>query len=159
MRSWSRRSIEEVIKAVYRPIRSKHISGKVFEFTNTNRFKNADYLKVIWTQYLNGIEKKTGELSLDIEPMQTKTYEIPFVECDSSQDSHINIAYFDGDDQMAIEQITINDTANFLPEFNGVGKVEVKEANNNVTVEFESGRVVFDKKKVFSSVSKLIFLS
>ena len=135
-----------VIKAVYRPVRSKHISGKVFEFTNTNRFKNSKYLRVEWTQYLNGYEKKTGELTLDIEPMQTKTYEIPFVECDSSQDSHINIAYFDGETQVAIEQITINDTANFLPQFTGVGNVSVSEENNNVTVAFENGKIVFDKK-------------
>ena len=46
------------IKAVYRPIRSKHISGKCFEFTNTNRFKNSKYLKVIWTQLVNGVAKE-----------------------------------------------------------------------------------------------------
>ncbi len=135
-----------VIKAVYRPVRSRRISGKVFEFTNTNRFKNSNYLRVEWTQTLNGTPKKSGELTLDIEPMQTKKYEIPYVDCDSSQDSHINITYFDGENQVAIEQITINDTAGFLPEINSVGRVNVSDNNNTLTVEFSDGKVAFDKK-------------
>lgn len=135
-----------VIKAVYRPVRSKHISGKVFEFTNTNRFKNAKYLKVLWTQLLNGVVKKTGELSLDIEPMQTKTYEIPFVECDSSQDNHINISYFEGDHQVAVEQAVINDKATFLPDLSAAGAVNVSEENNKLVIGFENGKVVFDQK-------------
>lgn len=135
-----------VIKAVYRPVRSKHISGKVFEFANTNRFKNSNYLKVVWTQILNGCLKKSGELVLDIEPMQTKTYEIPFVECDSSQDSHINIEYFDGDHRVALEQTVISDTATFAPFSANAGSVSTSVEGEMLTVNFENGKVVFNQK-------------
>ncbi len=134
------------IKAVYRPVRSKHISGKCFEFTNTNRFKNSKYLKAIWTQLVNGDEVKSGELCLDIEPMQTKTYEIPYDEFDASKDCHINIAYFDGDVRCAIEQSVLSDAARFTKGLTIQGKFAIQDENKVVTVSFDDGSVVFDKK-------------
>ena len=136
-----------VIKAVYRPIRSKRISGKVFEFTNTNRFKNSKYLNVVWTQLVNGVEVKNGTLILDIEPMKTKTYEIPYDEFNTNDDCHINIAYFDGEYRVGIEQSVLNDKAKFV-EFNKstVGLVSTSEKNDIFTVDFDGGKVSFDKK-------------
>ena len=134
------------IKAVYRPIRSKHISGKVFEFKNTNGFKNSKYLKVIWTQLVNGAEVKSGELSLDIEPMKTKTYEIPYDWFDSDKDCHINIAYFDGETRVALEQTTLSDKARFTNDLSIIGKYNSTESNGMVVIDFDNGKVVFDKK-------------
>lgn len=135
-----------VIKAVYRPIRSERVSGKVFSFTNTNRFKNAKYLDVKWTQLVNGEETATGTLTLDIEPMQTKTYEIPYAEYDDNKDCHINIQYFDADHQVAIEQTVISDVARFVPTDTGVGEVEAAASNGNLNISFDGGKVVFDEK-------------
>ncbi len=135
-----------VIKAVYRPVRSTHISGKAFSFINTNRFKNADYLSLKWTQLVNGEEVASGELKLDIEPMQTKIYEIPFKEYSLNNDCHINIQYFDGDHQVAIEQATLSDSAKFLPANAGAGQVEVKSEGNRLEIGFEGGLIVFDSK-------------
>lgn len=134
-----------VIKAVYRPIRSKHISGKCFEFKNTNGFKNAKYLKVIWTQLVNGIEVKSGELSLDIAPMQTKTYEIPFDDFAEDSDCHINIAYYDGDVRCALEQAVISDKARFTKGLSLAGKYTVNDDKKILNVEFDGGKVTFDK--------------
>ncbi len=134
------------IKAVYRPVRSKHISGKCFEFTNTNRFKNSKYLKVIWTQLVNGEDVKSGELCLDIEPMQTKTYEIPYEEFDTSKDCHINIAYFDGETRCAIEQSVLSDAARFTKGLTIQGEFAIQDENKVLTVSFDGGSVVFDKK-------------
>lgn len=135
-----------VIKAVYRPVRSKHISGKVFSFTNTNRFKNSKYLTVKWTQLVNGEEVANGTLNLDIEPMQTKTYEIDFDAYGANEDCHINITYFDGDHQVAIEQATLSDNAKFFPANNGAGEVEIITINNDLNIEFDGGKVVFNEK-------------
>ncbi len=135
-----------VIKAVYRPVRSKQVSGKVFEFTNTNRFKNTKYLNVVWTQLVNGVEVKTGTLNLDIDPMQTKSYEIDYDKFDSVEDCHINIAYYDGENRVALEQKTINDSARFSPYSVGVGSVSTSVKDNTLTVEFENGKVIFDTK-------------
>jgi beta-galactosidase len=134
------------IKAVYRPIRSKHISGKCFEFKNTNGFKNSKYLKVIWTQLVNGVELKSGELNLDIEPMQTKTYEIPYDAFDASKDCHINIAYYDGDNRCAIEQSVISDAAKFTKDLAIKGNLSISDENKVLTVSFDDGSVAFDKK-------------
>lgn len=135
-----------VIKAVYRPVRSRHISGKVFEFTNTNRFKNSKYLTVKWTQLVNGNEVAKGELNLDIDPMQTKTYEIPYTEFAYNEDCHINIVYFDGEDRLAIEQAVINDKANFFPTDTGAGQVEIVTVDNELNINFADGKVVFNEK-------------
>lgn len=135
-----------VIKAVYRPVRSKHISGKCFEFTNTNRFKNTEYLKVIWTQLVNGVEVKTGELSLNIPPMQTKTYEIPYDNFDENNDCHINIAYYDGNIRCALEQAVISDKLKFTKGLSLAGKYSVNDDKNVLNIGFDGGKVTFDKK-------------
>lgn len=135
-----------VIKAVYRPVRSKHISGKCFEFTNTNRFKNSKYLKVIWTQLVNGVEVKSGELSLDIAPMQTKTYEIPYDNFDSDKDCHINIAYYDGETRCALEQAVISDNARFTKSLSLAGSYSVNDDKKVLNINFDGGKLTFDKK-------------
>lgn len=135
-----------VIKAVYRPVRSKHISGKCFEFTNTNRFKNSKYLSVKWRQLINGVEVKNGTLNLDIEPMKTKTYEIPFDSYSLSDDCFINIEYYDGDNRVGIEQTIINDKAVFITKHSGVGSISTSNHGNSYVVEFENGNIVFDRK-------------
>ena len=134
------------IKAVYRPVRSKHINGKCFEFRNTNGFKNSKYLKVIWTQLVNGKEGKSGELTLDIEPMQTKTYEIPYEWYDSEKDCHINIAYYDGETRLALEQTVLSDKASFTKGLSIAGNYSATEQNNVVVISFDGGQVAFDKK-------------
>ncbi len=136
-----------VIKAVYRPVRSKRISGKCFEFTNTNRFKNCNYLTLNWAQLVNGEEVANGTITLDIEPMQTKTYEIPYAEYDMSDDCHITLTYIEGKQIRGIEQTTLNDVKNFVPKSNStVGKVSTCVKGDILTVEFENGKVVFNQK-------------
>lgn len=134
------------IKAVYRPIRSHHISGNCFEFTNTNRFLNSKYLKTVWTQLVNGVEVKSGELVLDIEPMQTETYEIPMDSFDDISDCHVNISYFDGDNRCALEQSVISDKLRFTKGLSIAGAYTVSDENKILTVDFDGGKVVFDKK-------------
>lgn len=135
-----------VIKAVYRPIRSRYVSGKIFEFTNTNRFKNSNYLRVQWTQLINGAEIKSGELSLDIEPMQKKIYEIPYDEYSNADDCHINIAYFDGENRVGIEQAVLSDVKKYITAESAVGKVSPLLNNDILTVSFDGGYVKFNRQ-------------
>lgn len=135
-----------VIKAVYRPVRSRHVSGKIFEFTNTNRFKNSNYLRVQWTQLINGAEIKSGEISLDIEPMQKKIYEIPYDEYSNADDCHINIAYFDGENRVGIEQAVLSDVKKYITAESAVGKVSPSLNNDILTVHFDGGYVKFNRQ-------------
>lgn len=135
-----------VIKAVYRPVRSRYVSGNLFEFTNTNRFKNSSYLSVRWSQLVNGTETKNGSLMLDIAPMQKKIYEIPFGEYLNGDDCHINIEYYDGENRVGIEQTVLNDVKKFIPFENGIGKVIPSLNNDILTVNFNGGLVKFNKQ-------------
>ncbi len=103
-------------------------------------------MNVVWTQLINGVEVKKGELKLDIDPMKTKTYEIDYNSFESIEDCHINIEYYDGENRCAVEQIVLNDKANFLKPFNNVGKVSTAIKGDNLIVEFENGKVVFNQK-------------
>ena len=134
-----------VIKAVYRPVRSRYIGNFKFEFTNTNRFRNASYLKVVWTKLINGKETESGEIKLDIEPTSTKIYEIPFGNYGPNDDCHINIAYFDGDTRLAMEQAVISDRLRFSARETAVGKVDVFTEGDIVKIAFDNGNVCFDK--------------
>lgn len=134
------------IKAVYRPIRSKHISGKCFEFKNTNCFINANTYKTIWTQFVNGNAVKSGEIVLDIEPLQTKTYEIPFDNFENDTDCHINFAYYNGDNRCAVEQSVLSDNARFTRGMSISGDYNIRDEKKELTVSFENGAVRFDKK-------------
>lgn len=135
-----------VIKAVYRPVRSRYVSGKIFEFTNTNRFKNSSYLTVKWTQLINGEKVNNGTLSLDIAPMQKKIYEIPFAEYAAIDDCCINIEYYDGKNRVGIEQTVLNDVKKYIPVENGIGKVSPVLNNDILTVNFDSGFIKFNKQ-------------
>lgn len=135
-----------VIKAVYRPVRSRYVSGKIFEFTNTNRFKNSKYLTVNWVQKVNGVEVKNGTLSLDIEPMQKKIYEVPVDSYSNTDDCYIDISYYDGENRVGLEQTALNDAKKFIPAQNGIGKVSPMLNNDILTVTFDGGYVKFNKQ-------------
>lgn len=134
-----------VMKAVYRPVRSYYISGKCFEFVNTNRFRNSRYLSVKWEQLINGEVKNSGDLSLDIEPMQSKTVEIPISAYALNEDCHINISYFDGNHRVAVEQKVLSDKAKFKPANNSVGTVRISETDGILSIGFSNGNVSFDR--------------
>ena len=135
-----------VIKAVYRPIRSKYIENKSFEFTNTNRFVNADTLKVVWSQLINGNTVKSDEIKLSIKPMETKTFEIPFDEYSVDDDCAINIAYYNGNIRCGLEQHILSDNKSFAEVQHSVSKVSVENSKNDVEVLFDNGSIVFSKK-------------
>lgn len=78
--------------------------------------------------------------------MQKKTVEIPFDKYNSNNDCHINISYFDDDYRVAREQITLCDNAVFSGGNGKVGKVETYHKNGLLVVEFDGGKVTFDKR-------------
>ncbi len=135
-----------VIKAVYRPVRSRYIGNFKFEFTNTNRFRNSKYLNVKWEKILNGKLVEKGKLSLDIEPMAKKIYEIPFGNYGVDDDCFINISYFDSENRLAREQIVISDRLRFSGRELKAGKTEVTKEDNLIKISFDNGCVCFDKK-------------
>ena len=83
------------MKQVYRPIRSKKIGDDKYEFTNTNRFLNADALKVKWELTENFEAVKSGDLELSIEPTKSEIITIPIGSLPDKIDCMLNITYSD----------------------------------------------------------------
>lgn len=132
------------MKAVYRPLRAKKIGVSKYQFTNTNRFRNADYITVQWTLCENGATTQNGEFVLDIPPCKTLTREIPVTIQDNEKDCRLNLTYLDtaSGEIIAREQFAIQD----VPM-----KAAIQSAEN-LQLSEENG-----KYKITSSVCTLCF--
>ncbi len=132
------------MKNVYRPVRAQ-LDGNNLTFTNTNRFKNASYLTAVWELVKNGnILLAADEIILDINPEESKTFEIDFKVPNGDCDCHLNIYYFEGDSEIAFEQFEIKNDFEF--DFECEDKVSVTDSDDKSLVEFNNGSVTFNKK-------------
>ncbi len=138
------------MKAVYRPIRAAHKGGEVFSFLNTNRFRSSSYLKVLWQLKKDGVVIENGSLSLDIEPENSKDVTIPFNGLTDSNTYHIDFTYLDGEHTVAVEQIELISVP-LSYEKAKKGECDVSSNENTITVTFDNGSVLFDKKTGFLS--------
>ncbi|MDR1628852.1 MAG: DUF4981 domain-containing protein [Oscillospiraceae bacterium] len=127
------------MQAVYRPVRARRIDGNLYEFENTNRFRNAEYIRAEWALLENGEEIDVGALpKLDIAPVSSKEITIPHKEIGDEKDYHLNIKYFDGEHLLAFEQLTLFDTE-YEYEFEIGEKISAESADNVITVRFDGG--------------------
>ena len=132
------------MKNVYRPVRAELDENKL-TFRNTNRFRNTSYLTAVWELVKNGnILIAADELILDIEPEETKTFELDYKLPDGDCDCHLNVYYFDGDNEVAFEQFEIKNDFEF--DFECEGKISVSDSDEKSEVEFKNGKIVFSKE-------------
>lgn len=129
---------------VYRPVIVAKDDGKVFKFTNTNRFRNASYLSMKWVLERNGVAYDSGVIEkLDIEPCETKEIELTYKDINTDNDFIINFICFDGEREISREQIVLNDVS-VTYELEKTGKIGVESDGSKVTVRFDGGKAVFD---------------
>jgi len=133
------------MKNVYRPVRAEYNEG-VITFTNTNRFRNSSYITAVWELVKNGnILIAADELILDIEPEQKLEHgvelNIPKGDCDC----HLNIYYYDGDDEIAFEQIALKEEYEFKAE-KSAEKLSMSSNGETSTIVFSGGSVTFSNK-------------
>lgn len=132
------------MKNVYRPVRAELDENKL-TFRNTNRFRNTSYLTAVWELVKNGnILIAADELILDIEPEETKTFELDYKLPDGDCDCHLNVYYFEGDNEVAFEQFEIKNDFEF--DFECEGKISVSDSDAKSEVEFKNGKIVFSKE-------------
>lgn len=132
------------MKNVYRPVRAELDENKL-TFRNTNRFRNTSYLTAVWELVKNGnILIAADELILDIEPEETKTFELDYKLPDGDCDCHLNVYYFEGDNEVAFEQFEIKNDFEF--DFECEGKISVSDSDEKSEVEFKNGKIVFSKE-------------
>ena len=133
------------MKNVYRPVRAAYDDKKII-FTNTNRFRNSSYITAVWEVVKNGnILVAADEIILDIEPQGSREFAIDFKTPLGNCDIHLNVYYYDGENEIAFEQIALREKyALSIPACND--KIIAEEDKEKLTVYFENGKAEFCKK-------------
>lgn len=132
------------MKNVYRPVRASYADKKLV-FTNTNRFRNASYITAVWEIVKNGnILLAADEAVLDIAPEGTKSFDVDFKTPRENCDCHINIYYYDGDDEIAFEQHAIKEKIEYIYE-KVSGNIGVVSDEEKAEITFDGGKIVFSK--------------
>lgn len=132
------------MKAIYRPVRVRQTENGRFSFTNTNRFRNADYITVKWVLLQNGYSIDSGNFGLSIVPGGEQEIALD-LKISSDSDFHINFTYLDEfDHELATEQLSLCESS--IPfEFAQGNSLTHNEDKDLLTVFFDNGSVVFNK--------------
>ncbi len=138
------------MKNVYRPVRAEY-KDKNLILTNTNRFRNSSYITAVWECVKNGnILIASDEIIPDIEPEESKAYPLDIKLPKENCDIHINVYYYDGDNEIAFEQIALREKFTVaLPEKEY--KLTVSDKAKTCSVKAGSLKVTFDKETGFIS--------
>ena len=133
------------MKNVYRPVRAS-FNNNTLTFVNTNRFRNTSYLTAVWEVVKNGnILLATDSVVLDIEPCESMDIPVKFKVPKDKCDIHINVYYYDGDNETAFEQIAYSEK--YKPELpTSADKLTVKDSDELLTVFYDNGKIDFCKK-------------
>ncbi len=130
------------MKNVYRPVRAEYNDG-VITFTNTNRFRNTSYLTAVWELVKNGnILLAADEIVLDIDAEAKKEYSIDIKIPKDDCDCHLNVYYFDGDNEVAFEQIALKEEYEFIKN-KSKDKLALSSDGEISTINFNGGSVSF----------------
>lgn len=133
------------MKNVYRPVRA-YYDGKKLTFLNTNRFRNTSYLTAVWEVVKNGnILLMADEAVLDIDAEKTSEFAVDFKMPKENCDIHINIYYYDGDEEIAFEQIAVKEKYTVeIPA--SEGSIELKNEADKISLAFDNGNLTFCKE-------------
>lgn len=137
------------MKNVYRPVRAAYEDKKLV-FINTNRFRNASYITAVWEIVKNGnILIAADEAVLDIDAEASKAFDVDFKMPRENCDCHINIYYYDGENEIAFEQIALKEKLEY--------KFEKADGNIGIISDDEKAEVILsDGKLVFSKVTGML---
>lgn len=134
-----------LMKAVYRPVTATFNRCDSITFKNRMVFKNADYIDCKWRLMNNGIEIKSGIISLDIAAQAQKDYDLGFECPETAGDNYITLSYIDKNsgEEIATEQITITE-GQFKPQALDNGKLEMSVNKRVYTIKYNSGSIIYD---------------
>ena len=133
------------MKNVYRPVRAEYNDGAI-TFTNTNRFKNTSYLTAVWELVKNGnILLAADEFVLDIDAEQSKEFKIDLTLPKEDCDCHLNVYYFDGDNEVAFEQFALKEELEYdSPKTKG--SLSVSSDDKKCVISFDNGSIAFSNE-------------
>lgn len=130
------------LKNVYRPVRAALVQNSIVQLTNYNSFRSTAYLSINATLYNNGKKLGSYDLSCDIPPAKSQKFNLLLEEM--SGDVVLNIDYREGDTLIATEQIVVAQQLTTVKIAAGAG-LSVAETTGLLTVNFDNGKIVFDK--------------
>lgn len=133
------------MKACYRPVRAERKIGSEFEFFNHYYFKNAQF-RVEYSVLNDGKETNSGSFEIDIEPQKSEKKSIELTE---KGHTSVVFTYFDGEKEIAREQIVINAKYNAANENDVLNAaagnaVSVSESQGRIIVGFKNGSLTFN---------------
>ena len=143
------------MKVCYRPVRAKYVGNKKFELTNTRCFKDTSDIAVKYEIVLDGKITAKGEINFAIKPLTKKTFEINSACFDEKdRDVFVNFSYIskENGETIATEQNIVSQRSADKAAI--VECAQVCEDSDSITVLFENGSAVFDKKKGMVSYDK-----
>ncbi len=133
------------MKNVYRPVRAEYNDGAI-TFTNTNRFKNTSYLTAVWELVKNGnILLAADEFVLDIDAEQSKEFKIDLTLPKEDCDCHLNVYYFDGDNEVAFEQFALKEDLEY-DSLKAKGSLSVSSDDKKCVISFDNGSIAFSNE-------------
>ena len=143
------------MKVCYRPVRAKYIGRGIFELTNTRCFKNTSDIRITYGISVGGKISESGEIKEAIEPLEKKMIEIKSeLFGRTNEDVFVNFRYekIGTGEEIAVEQVIVSQcTAEKADMSDCAG---ISESGTGITVTFENGEAVFDRKKGLCELTK-----
>ncbi len=130
------------MKNCYRPVRTKKISNNEFEFFNHSCFKN-EKLLVKYSVLNNGNEVDTGEFNVDLEPQRHYRKKI---DVKAENHSVIVFTYYDGDFEVAKEQVILNPNYAESKSDDCDYKIDVKTSESKIVISVKNGEIIYNRK-------------
>lgn len=144
------------MKVCYRPIRASLISANLFELWNTRSFADSSDIKIDFAVLVDGESKEVGTVSSVIPAQGKKRVQINSAYFEQSEkDVFVNFIYTDKNSgaEIAVEQIIVSQ-AELKKADNQTKPAEIKINQSTISVSYDGGRALFDRKKGLVSYQK-----
>ena len=136
------------MKAVYRPVRSKHLSKNRFELWNTQNFKSTKDIKINYEVVLNGKVVDNGNIEHEISAGERYTFDINYNGFgNNSDDIFVNFIYIDKNSgfEIARDQVIVSNKK--VDNDKILSSAKITQVGNEIKVEFANGSAKFNKKE------------
>lgn len=129
------------MKNCYRPVRCNEIGENQYQFKSFKRFTDANYT-VKWVYSVDGVEENSGEFELNIKPQSKENVTLDIQH--KAGDEALTFTYFDGEFQVASEQILKLASDVKAEIYDGEKPPVVEHSQSKLYVNFKGGSFVYD---------------
>ena len=136
------------MKVCYRPIRAEYEGNGIIVLKNTRCFKDTEDIDISYEITVNGRIKAHGDIKSVIPPRTKKKIQIKSDYLnEKSSDVFVNLIYkYKGtNEEIATEQLTVSLAKIKSPTVKSTA--QINEYRNEIDIELENGKAVFDKKR------------